>query len=135
MPSEPERYWGSICLGIVTIATAAIGVALFSSGLVEAQIPKGGSSTGILFGVKLVAAVVAIGFYLAVLYGAGRIIVPAPARLQRDSATTAKRTFRIYLLFIGELLALLLLLVADLLLNFLAPPAMPAAPMALLLAA
>lgn len=43
MPSEPERYWGSICLGIVTIGTAAIGVALFSSDLVDGQIPEGGS--------------------------------------------------------------------------------------------
>lgn len=135
MPSETERYWGTICLGIVTIATAVIGVALFSSGLVDVRIPEGGPLTSILLGVKLVAAVLAIVFYFVALYGASRVIVPAPDRLQRDSATTAKQVLWVYALFVGELLALLVMLFADLFLNFLDPPAMPAEPMALLLTA
>lgn len=135
MPSETERYWGSICLGIVTIATAAIGVALFSSGLVDDQIPKGGPMTIVLLVIKFGSAVLAIVFYLVALYGASRIIVPSPAGLQRDGATTSKRVFWVYALFFGELLALLVLLAADLSLNFLHPPAMPAEPMALLLTA
>ena len=135
MPSESERYWGSICLGIVTIATAAIGVALFSSGLVDVRIPEGGPLTGILLGVKLVTAVLAIVFYFVALYGASRVIVPSPNRLQRGSVTTAKQVLWVYALFVGELLALVLLLAADLLLNLLHPPPMPAEPMVLLLAA
>ena len=135
MPSESERYWGTICLGIVTIATAAIGVALFSSGLVDDQIPEGGPLTIVLLVIKFGSAVLAIVFYLVALYGASRVIVPAPDRLQRDSAATSKRVFWVYALFVGELLALLVLLVADLVLNLLHPPAMPAEPMALLLAA
>ena len=131
MPSEPERYWGSICLGIVTIATAAIGVALFSSGLVDAQIPKDGPVSVILIGIKYGSAVFAIGLYLGALFVARRIIVPAAERLQRGGSTTAERVLRIYALFFCELLALLILLVADLALNFLAQPVMPPEPAAL----
>ena len=32
---EWERHWNTICLGIVTIATAAVGVALFTADVVE----------------------------------------------------------------------------------------------------
>ena len=132
MPSEPARYWGSICLGIVTIGTAAIGVALFSSDLVDGQIPEGGSVPVILFIVKIGSAVLANFFYLAVLYRAGRLIVSASEKLPRNSAATAKRVSWVYALFFCELLALLILLVADLALNFLAQTALPSEPAALL---
>ena len=135
MPSEPERYWGSICLGIVTIATAAIGVALFGSGLVDVQIPDDSVAVKFLNAVKYSSAVLAVGLYLGVLFVASKVIVPATEKLPGDSATTAKQVLWVYALFVGELLSLLVLLAADILLNWLSPPAMPAAPMALLLVA
>lgn len=135
MPSEPERYWGSICLGIVTIATAALGVALFGSGLVDVQIPDDSATAKILNIAKYSSAGLAVGLYLVVLFVARKVIVPATKNLPGDRPTTAERVLWVYALFFGELLALLLLLAADILLNLLAPPAMPAQPMALLLAA
>ena len=132
MPSEPERYWGSICLGIVTIATAAIGVALFGSGLVEAQIPNDSATVKFLSIAKYGSAGLAVGLYLVVLFVARKVIVPATENLPGDRPTTAERVLWVYALFVCELLALLVLLAADTLLNLLAPPAMPAAPMALL---
>ena len=131
MSSENDRHWGTICLGIVTIATAAIGVALFSSGLVDARVPEGTPMGSILLGAKFGSAGLAIGFYLTVMYSASKVIVPAPERLQRDGRTISQQALRVYAYLACQLLALLLMLIANFFLNLLSQPVMPPEPAAL----
>ena len=136
MPSEPERYWGTICLGIVTIATAAIGVALFGSDILAANTTSVSSqAVAFLLGVKYVAAAVAVGFYVRILADSAGIIVPPAEGFHRDGRTISQQVLRVYAGLVGELTALLLMLTANFVLNLLASPAMPAEPMALLPAA
>lgn len=136
MPSEQARHWGTIGLGIVTIATAAIGVALFGSDILDANIPNADPQVvTFLLGVKYGAAIFAGSFYVGILFDASRVIVPKPERLQSDGSAISQQVLRIYAYLVSELLALLLLLIADLMLNFLPQPAMQAEPAALLFTA
>ncbi len=136
MLSEQDSHWGTICLGIVTIATAAIGVALFSSNILDANIPNANPlAVAFLLGVKYGAAAFAVGFYVEILFDASKVIVPAPERLQRDGRTISQQALRVYAYLVCELLALLFMLIANFFLNLLAQTAMPAEPAALLLAA
>lgn len=133
MPSEQIRHWGTIGLGIVTIATAAIGGALFGSDILDANIPNANlQAVAFLLGVKYGAAAIAISFYVKILFDASRVIVPAPARLQNDGRSISQQALRVYAYLVCELLALLLMLIANFLLNLLPQPAMPAEPAALL---
>lgn len=136
MVSEKDRHWGTICLGIVTIATAAIGAALFGSDILDARIPNANlQAVAFLMGTKYGAAGLAIGFYVVILFNASMVIVPMPESLHKDGLTILQRVLRVYTYLVCELLALLLMLIANFLLNLLAQLAMPAAPATLLLAA
>ena len=62
--SDTERRLSSICLGIVTVATAAIGVALFTSDLAKVDIPGGQNPIWILVVLKVYSAFIAIMLYV-----------------------------------------------------------------------
>ena len=109
--SDAERHLSSICLGIVTVATAAIGVALFTSDLAKVDIPVGQNPIWILVVLKVYSAFIAIMLYIRLLYAAGGIIVPVPAESRRNGLSPQQQAKFVYALFFGELMALIALLI------------------------
>ncbi len=95
-----ERHWNTICLGIVTIATAAIGAAFFASDL----------GTDITSWLKLFLALIAIVAYAWVVVLAGHTILAAPASPEGSGTSRRRRTQYVFLCFLLELFALLELL-------------------------
>ena len=109
--SDTERHLSSICLGIVTVATAAIGVALFTSDLAKVDIHVGQNPIWILIVLKVYSAFIAITLYVRLLHAAGRIIVPVPAESRHNSLSPQQQAKFVYALFFGELMALIALLI------------------------
>ena len=109
--SDAERHLSSICLGIVTVATAAIGVALFTSDLANVDIPGGQDPIWILVVLKVYSAVIAIMLYVRLLHAAGGIIVPVPDGSRRRKFSPQQQAKFVYTLFLGELMALIALLI------------------------
>ena len=109
--SDAERHLSSICLGIVTVATAAIGVALFTSDLANVDIPGGQDPIWIPVVLKVYSAFIAIILYVRLLHAAGGIIVPVPAESRRNGFSPQQQAKFVYTLFFGELMALIALLI------------------------
>lgn len=109
--SDTERHLSSICLGIVTVATAAIGVALFASDLAKVAIPSGQNPIWILVILKVYSAAIAIMLYIRLLYAAGGIIVPAIDASRHGRFLPQQQAKFVYALFFGELMALIALLI------------------------
>lgn len=95
-----DRHWSTISLGIVTIATAAIGGGLFA---IE-RTATGASLTTTLATYSL--EVIAIVVYLYVLILGGRVIFSTSAELSRQRASKRDLTRTLYAWFFIELFAL-----------------------------
>ena len=108
---DTERHLSSICLGIVTVATAAIGVALFTSDLAKVDIPDIQNPIWILVVLKGYSAAIAVVLYVRLLYAAGGIIIPVPAASRRNGFSPQQQAKFVYALFFGELMALIALLI------------------------
>ena len=116
---EWERHWNTICLGIVTVATAAVGVAFFASDVTEIVTSWAAYS--------LVAIVVLA--YLNVLYLGSKSIFSTSDELEQQGTTKRRIARNLYGWFALELLALVGLVVPEAfasLLQLLAPAPSPA---------
>ena len=111
---EWERHWNTICLGIVTVATAAVGVALFTADV--ADIVTSWATYSL--------AALAILAYLSVLFLGGSAIFATSNELEQQRTTKRGVARNLYGWFTLELLALIGLLIPeafDGLLQLLAP--------------
>ena len=116
---EWERHWNTICLGVVTIATAAVGIALFAADVAEVVTSWATYSL----------AIIAIIAYLNVIYLGGKAIFSTSAELEQKGTSKRGTARNLYRWFVLELLALVGLLIHETLaslLQLLAPP--PASP-------
>lgn len=95
-----DRHWSTVSLGIVTIATAAIGGALFA---IE-RTTTGTSLTTTLATYFL--EVIAIAVYLYVLILGGRVIFSTSAELSRQRTSKRELTRTLYAWFFIELFVL-----------------------------
>ena len=95
-----DRHWSTISLGIVTIATAAIGGALFA---IERTATDTSLATTLA---TYFLEVIAIVVYLYVLILGGRIIFSTSAELSRQRTSKRDLTRTLYAWFFIELLAL-----------------------------
>ena len=93
---EWERHWNTICLGIVTVATAAIGVALFTADVAEVVTSWATYSL----------AAVAVLAYLSVLYLGANAIFSTSHELERQGTSKRRIARSLYGWFALELLAL-----------------------------
>ncbi len=115
---EWERHWNTICLGIVTIATAAVGVALFTADVAEV----------ITSWATYSLAIIAIIAYLDVIYLGGKAIFSTSIGLERQGTSKQGTARNLYRWFVLELLALVGLLIHEALaslLQLLAPTPSP----------
>ncbi len=105
MPDSPEweRHWNTISLGIVTVATAAAGVALFTADVTEI----------VTSWTTYSLAVIAILAYLSVLHLGSRVIFSTPDELGRRRTTKRRIARNLYGWFVLELLALIGLLIPE----------------------
>ena len=111
---EWERHWNTICLGIVTVATAAVGVAFFTADVAEIVTSWATYSL----------AAVAILAYLSVLFLGTSAIFSTSDELERQGTSKRRNARKLYVWFTVELLALIGLLIPeafDGLLQLLAP--------------
>ena len=100
---EWERHWNTICLGIVTIATAAVGVALFTADVVEIVTSWATYSL----------VIIAILAYLDVIYLGGNAIFSTSSGLERQGTSKRHIARNLYRWFVLELLALVGLLIHE----------------------
>ena len=124
MPDSPdsqewEHHWNTICLGIVTIATAAAGVALFAADIADLV------TSWPTYSLVLIA----IFAYLSVLLQGNKAICSTSDELEQNGTTKRRIARKLYGWFSLEMLSLIGLLVPEAfagLLELLAPP--PASP-------
>ena len=114
---EWERHWNTISLGIVTVATAAVGVALFAADVAEIVTSWATYSL----------AALAILAYLSVLFLGGSAIFATSNELERQRTTKRGVARNLYGWFTLELLALIGLLIPEAFDGLLQLPA-PASP-------
>ena len=126
MPSEAERHWSSVCLGIVTVATAAIGIALFGADIVGVNIPADARLMPLLV-IKL-GSLGALSAYIILLVKARSVVIFSVPRQGIARFDRRRQANLIYILFIAELALLVGLLIASLSLDFLAKPPDSVAP-------
>lgn len=100
---EWERHWNTISLGIVTVATAAIGVALFATDLTETA----NSWT------RYSLVIIAVLTYLRVVYLGGRVIFSTSEDLARQRTSKRQLAVQLYLWFGLELFTLASFLIID----------------------
>ena len=116
---EWERHWNTICLGIVTVATAAVGVALFTADIAEI----------ITSWATYSLVIIAMLAYLSVLFLGTSAIFSTSNELEPRRTTKRRVARNLYGWFTIELLALIGLLIPEAfagLLQLLAPaPASP----------
>lgn len=105
MPDNQEwdRHWNTICLSIVTIATAAAGVALFAADIAEIVTSW---TTYSLVAIAILA-------YLSVLYLGSRAIFTASDELARQGTSKRQLARNLYGWFTLELLVLVGLLIPE----------------------
>ena len=94
-----DRHWSTISLGIVTIATAAIGGALFA---IERTATGASLTTLATYSLEVIAIVV----YLYVLVLGGRVMFSTSAELSRQGTSKRDLTRTLYVWFFIELFAL-----------------------------
>ena len=100
---EWERHWNTICLGIVTIATAAVGVALFAADAAEV----------IASWATYSLAAVAVLAYLSVIFLGTNAIFSTSDELEQQGTSKRRMARKLYVWFTLELLALIGLLVLE----------------------
>ena len=101
MPAQDcERHWNTIALGIVTVATAAIGGALFV--IERAVAPTSLEATLATYCLELIAIVA----YLYVLNLGGRVIFSSSTELHDQRTSKRNLTRLLYSWFFVELFAL-----------------------------
>ena len=109
---EWERHWNTVCLGIITVASAAVGAALFTADLAEfgTSYPAWG-----LIALAMLA-------YLNVLITGGRAIFSTPEELEEQGNSKRELARTLYSWFITELFAIAGLLISQAFAYFLRPP-------------
>ena len=112
---EREEHWNTICLGIVTVATAAVGTAVFASGLTTIDLASKDLTQLAPDVAKTFFAGVAIFLYFFVGTLSGIAMFHAGNEATPDDRADDKRnrTYWIYWLFIAELIALICLLASN----------------------
>ena len=120
-PTETERHWSTICLGIVTVATAATGATLFGSDLTAIEVPGASPTIWALSSIKWASALTSILLYVWMVYEAGKIIIPIPDEYRRSEFSPSRQTRFVYTLFFGEVVVLVSMLISELLINALTP--------------
>ena len=109
---DSEHHWNTICLGIVTIASAAVGTAIFASGLADIDLLTKDERRWITEVLKLFLVGIAIFLYMALTALSGiAIFRTADANGNR---VKSQRTMVVYCLFLAEVFALVALLAVDL---------------------
>ena len=105
MPEDPdwERHWNTICLGIITIATAAIGGALFAADY---------SATNTSW-IEYALTIIAIWTYLLVLLSGADVIFTSEISFQLRGTSKRSRARILYGWFFTEIFALAGLLISD----------------------
>ena len=112
---EREEHWNTICLGIVTVATAAVGTAVFASGLANIELSNSDRTQLAPDLVKAIFAGIAILLYLLLSTLSGATMFRGGDGSDPEGRADYKRnrTSLIYWLFIAELLALISLLASN----------------------
>ena len=110
---ERAEHWNTLCLGILTIASAAVGTAVFASGLADIELSNSIQSQLLPEIAKVVFATVAIGFYLALTVISGQIIFGDGVQDEAGDVHKRNRTRFVYRLFVVELIALVFLLATN----------------------
>ena len=106
MPENPdwERHWNTICLGIVTLATGAVGGALFATDFT--------TTTGLSL-IEYTLTVLAITLYLVVLARGSDAVFSSYQDLIQRGTSKRDKARELYWWFFLELFTLAGLLVAD----------------------
>ena len=112
---EREEHWNTICLAIVTVATAAVGTAVFASGLTNIDLSSKDLTQLAPDVAKAFFAGIAIILYVFVgtLSGIAMFRVGDEATPDARADDKRNRTSLIYWLFIAELIALICLLASN----------------------
>jgi hypothetical protein len=112
---EREEHWNTICLGIVTVATAEVGTAVFASGLTNIDLSNRDITQLVPDIVKVLFAGAAIVLYVFVgtLSGVAMFRTGHEATPEARADDKRNRTSLIYWLFIAELIALICLLASN----------------------
>ena len=114
MDAEWERHWNTVCLGIITIATATVGAALFASDIASIDLSSKEISVQTLQMLKICAVFVVLAVHLWLVETASESIFTSSADLEYRG--TSKRAQAAYAFggFVIILVSLIGLLVLNL---------------------
>lgn len=110
MNPDWDRQWITICIGIVTIATAAVGVALFSARLADPAVSATSPEALILLCCRLIIGLFVASIYLTMIRRAEATIFATDFELARAGTNRRESARHIYQGLFRVLSGLLLLL-------------------------
>ncbi len=111
--SEWNRHWNTICMGILTIATAVVGAAFFAADIASVVFADKGTVYQFLQAAKVVTIVVVLATYLRMVTISGYAIFTTPGELERQRTSKRAQTAFVFRGLIIILFGLVALLVID----------------------
>ena len=109
---EWERHWNTICLGIVTIASAALGTAIFASNPADIDLTTKDNWGLTLAALKFGLIIIAMVLHMLLVALSGRAIFHTAH--STDAIDKSQRVLFIYWLFWFEVFVLVVLLTVNL---------------------
>ena len=123
MPVESDRHWDALCIGIVTIATAALGTVIFVADIYNVSATSAGRPISEL--TKVGFAGLAIILYLAMTMMSGVAIFFADRYDETKPDAKRRLTFVVYALFVAEVFTLSILLAVNVIMDIVTSQPVP----------
>jgi len=115
MNAEWDRRWNTVCLGIITIATATVAAAFFAADVANSDFSSQEFAVRILQLAKISTIFIVLLVHLRLVIAASKSIFTSSADLERAGTSKRAQTAYVFEGFIIILMLLVILLVVNLL--------------------
>jgi len=112
MNTDWDRHWDTMCLGIITIATAVMGAAFFAADIASISFASKELEARMMEFIKIAPVFIVLLVYLRMVLVARKSIFTASADLERAGTSKREQTayvFEGFIIIVGLLILLLAL--------------------------
>ena len=113
MDEDWDRHWNTLCLGILTLATATVGAAFFAGGVANIDLSSNDHDIQILQATKFIFIFGALLVLIRLVGAASKAIFTSSPALEHEGTSKRAQTEYVYLGFTLIIMALIALLVID----------------------
>ena len=113
MDEDWDRHWNTLCLGILTLATATVGAAFFAGGVANIDLSSSDLGIQILQALTFVFIFGALLVLIRLVGAASKVICTSSTDLELEGTTKRAQTAYVYLGFTLIIMALVALLVIE----------------------